>query len=355
MLTRDEILYWLREQDPIKLNELWIQADRLRKDHVGDSVHFRGLIELSSFCRRNCLYCGIRTSRPNLVRYRLSMNEVLSCAQKAADFGYGTLVIQAGEDPGIEKSFITDLIRSIKDQYSLIITLSLGERKEEEWIEWKEAGASRYLLRFETSNQILYEAIHPKAPDTIWPNRLDLLRQLRAIGYEIGSGVMIGIPGQSFSDLARDIELFQELDLDMIGCGPYLAHPDTPLGMIENDPDLRKKYHLPSTDDPVESSNEMAFKVIALARLVCPQANIPSTTAIATIDGKHGRTSGLSRGANVIMPNLTPMKYRALYEIYPHKAATLETAEETHTTAVDQVRSIGRSIGSGPGGRFDPK
>lgn len=348
---REEILFWLREKDPEKLKELWARADRLRAENVGDAVHFRGLIELSSFCRRNCLYCGIRASRPGLTRYRLTREEALSCVQKAVDFGYGTVVIQAGEDPGIDQNFITDLIREIKARSSLIITLSLGERKEEEWIAWKEAGADRYLLRFETSNQILYNAIHPKAPDTVWPNRLDLLRRLREIGYEIGSGVMIGIPGQSIDDLARDIELFQELDLDMIGCGPYLAHPDTPLGKIEQDPDLGKQYGLPATEDPVESSNEMAFKVIALARLVCPSANIPSTTAIATIDGKQGRTSGLSRGANVIMPNLTPMEYRALYEIYPHKAAALETAEQTHAIAIDQVKSIGRFPGSGPGGR----
>lgn len=356
MLTQQEILNWLREKDPEKIHELIESADRLRGQTVGNAVHFRGLIELSSWCRRNCLYCGIRAFRTDLVRYRMTKEEVLECAKTAFDFGYGTVVIQAAEDPGISESFISEIIQEIKERYSLAVTLSLGERKESEWIRWKEAGADRYLLRFETSNQKLYEAIHPKAPDTIYPNRFALLRKLREIGYEVGSGVMIGIPGQNMSDLARDIELFHELDLDMIGCGPFLAHPATPLGSLTGDPvkdaEIRSKYHLPEAEEQVESSNDMAFKVIALTRLVCPKANIPSTTAVATIDGKKGRVSGLSSGANVIMPNLTPTRYRALYEIYPNKAATFETAKQTHQTAMEQIESIGRTLGTGKGSRL---
>ena len=355
MLTEQEILKWLREKDPQMIRTLIESADRLRHEKVGDAVHFRGLIELSSWCRRNCLYCGIRSSRPGLVRYRMTREEVLESAEIACRFGYGTVVLQAAEDPGISEEFISEVIREIKKRFDMAVTLSLGERKKDEWIRWKAAGADRYLLRFETSNQRLFEAIHPKAPDTVYPNRFELLKQLREIGYEVGSGVMIGIPGQNMSDLAHDIKLFQELDLDMIGCGPFLAHPATPLGSFTGDlaadDQIRSKYRLPEADEQTESSNEMAFKVIALTRLVCPESNIPSTTAVATLDGEHGRVSGLSSGANVIMPNLTPTRYRALYEIYPNKAATFETAEQTHQTALEQIRSIGRSFGQGHGSR----
>ncbi|MDO4585988.1 MAG: radical SAM protein [Planctomycetia bacterium] len=378
MISLDDILFWLREKDADKLQELWQLADNVRQNNVGHFVHLRGLIELSNYCRRNCLYCGIRASHQNISRYRLSMKEALECAKLAHEFEYGTVVIQSGEDFLLDEGFIAELIQEIKRRFSLAITLSLGERNESEWVRWKEAGADRYLLRFETSNQQLFEAIHPRAADSIYPNRLKLLRTLREFGYEIGSGVMIGIPGQSVSDLANDIELFRELELDMIGCGPYLAHPETPLGRlsiqngfwVSNDfssplnltqnPDLSKNqskemqskinsFRFPCSSEQVESSNEMAFKVIALARLVCPTANIPSTTAIATIDGKQGRINGLSRGANVIMPNLTPIEYRNLYEIYPNKAAVYETAQQTHQMAIEQIHSIGREAGKGPG------
>lgn len=350
----DELKVWLRCDEPSQLEELWLAADRLRREWVGDAVHFRGLVELSSYCRRNCLYCGIRAAH-QLVRYRMTKEEVLESARMARDFGYGTLVIQTGEDPGVTKDFISDTIKAVKDQFGLAVTLSLGERTEEEWVAWKQAGADRYLLRFETSNPRLFRIIHPgmagaKTSDEL--PRIAMLRTLRQIGYEIGSGVMVGIPGQSIDDLAGDIDLFRKLDLDMIGCGPYLPHPATPLGRIAaGDDEAMRQFDFVPACEQVENSNSMAFKVVALTRLVCPSANIPSTTAVATIDGHTGRIKGLSRGANVIMPNLTPTQYRMLYEIYPNKAATFETATQTHDMAVLQVKSIGRFPASGPGGR----
>ena len=352
----EEIKAWLRCTDSVQLEELWLAADRLRHERVGDGVHFRGLVELSSYCRRNCLYCGIRASH-QLTRYRMTKEEVLDSARTASMFGYGTIVIQTGEDPGVTKDFITDVIKEIKDRFGLAITLSLGERTQEEWIAWKEAGADRYLLRFETSNPRLFRMIHPGVGDTTLSGddlpRVAMLQTLRRIGYEIGSGVMVGIPGQSIEDLANDIDLFRKLDLDMIGCGPYLPHPATPLGRIAaGDADVKSQYDFVPAREPVDNSNSMAFKVIALTRLACPNANIPSTTAIATVDGQAGRMSGLLRGANVIMPNLTPTPYRMLYEIYPNKAAIFETAQQTHNLAVCQVKSIGRFLASGPGGRI---
>lgn len=358
MLSFNDIYSLLKEQDPQSLTALWQEADSLRQANVGNAVHFRGLLELSNYCRRNCLYCGIRAGHQGIARYRMTEDEILDGARLAASFGYGTVVLQAGEDSVLTGDVIANIVKNIKSQWGLAVTLSLGERTEEEWAQWREAGADRYLLRFETSNQRLFNAIHPDfAGKKSKGTRIDMLKTLRRLGYEIGSGVMIGIPGQSYTDLANDLLLFRELDLDMIGCGPYLPHPATPLGTLSSNADTdadrekREQYGLPSTDDQVANSIEMGYKVIALTRLLCPESNIPSTTAIATMDGEHGRVNGLSRGANVIMPNLTPQKYRALYEIYPGKAATLEDAEQTHRTALEQVSAAGRIPGTGPGRR----
>ena len=288
--------------------------------------------------------------------------EILDCARKAHEWKFGTLVMQAGEDLALDEGLIADLIVEIKERFSLAITLSLGERKEREWRRWKEAGADRYLLRFETSNQELFRVIHPAAPNCAPQDRIALLRLLRAIGYEVGSGVMIGVPGQSFSDLARDLALFRDLDLDMIGCGPFLPHADTPLGRLEkidgrwqtkgpndNQVSAINHFNYPTVVDQVPNDLATTFKVVALTRILLPNANIPSTTAIATVDGQMGRKSGLERGGNVVMPNLTPMKYRKLYEIYPDKAGSDEDAERTTQTALRQISEIGRFQGEGTG------
>ena len=366
-LTENEIIAWLREEDPQKLEELFRKADLLRRQHVGEAVHLRGLVEISNICRRNCLYCGVRASRSNIKRYRLAAEEVLEGARLAAGFGYGTVVIQGGEDFSLDAVFVAGIVREIK-KLGLAVTLSLGERPESDWRLWREAGADRYLIRFETSNRSLFDVIHPRVgkKDSFgFDGRLGSLLTLRGMGYEIGSGVMIGIPGQSYRDLARDLILFQLLDLDMIGTGPFLAHPETPLGKAAlalaaaPGADLAEKRKLaagagfdyPIPDDQVPSSNLMAFKVIALTRLLLPDSNIPSTTAIATNDAVHGRVTGLMSGANVVMPNLTPTKYRAMYEIYPNKSATFDSPEETHRKAIEQIREAGRTPGTGPGGR----
>jgi biotin synthase len=267
--------------------------------------------------------------------------EVLDCARQAVAFGYGTLVLQAGEDPGITCAGMADLIRKIKEETPLAVTLSLGERTEDELQTWREAGADRYLLRFETSNRTLYDRLHPPRPNTL-SDRLALLRQIRQLGYEVGSGMMIGLPGQTFDDVARDIEVFRELELDMIGVGPFLAHPDTPLG------DPASPSPLPA-DEQVPPTELMTYKVIALTRLACPRANIPSTTALATLNRHQGRELGLKRGANIVMPNLTPARYRVHYEIYPNKACLQETADACSTCMEWRIRGIGRSLGAGRG------
>ncbi len=342
-LSLDDIECWLRETNETRLETLWTAADEVRRNTVGDEVHLRGLIEISNCCLRNCAYCGLRVDNNKVQRYRMGKDEILACAHQAKEFGYGTTVLQAGEDHGITRDWMADVIRAIKTETGLAVTLSLGERSEDDLIAWREAGADRYLLRFETSNRELYARIHPPAKGKTVSDRPAILRTLQRLGYEAGSGVMIGIPGQSYASLAEDIALFRELDLDMIGVGPFIAHPDTPLGANT----------LPSApeDEQVPNTELMTYKVVALTRLACPEANLPSTTALATLNLANGRELGLLRGANILMPNLTPPEYRVLYEIYPAKACIQETARDCNTCMSARIRSIGRVPGAGHGGR----
>jgi biotin synthase len=342
MMNTREILNWLRQSDPRRLDELWAAADRVRRQNVGDEVHLRGLIEISSHCARRCLYCGLRSGRAEIPRYRMTNREILDCVALLPKLGCRTVVLQAGEDPLLTQARITELIEGIRASHArddLAITLSLGERSEAELAAWKTAGADRYLLRFETSDRALFNRIHPPAAERPG-DRIALLGVLRHLGYQVGSGVMIGIPGQTCDSLARDIELFGELDLDMIGVGPFIPHPDTPLGAVPGgQPD----------GDQVPATEEMTYKVLALARLTCPRANIPSTTALATINRVDGREKGLRRGANVVMPNCTPSKYRRLYEIYPDKACITEEPADCHACLAGRIGQIGRKIGAGRG------
>jgi len=337
---------WLRETDGDALETLWAAADACRREQVGEAVHFRGLIEISSHCVRRCAYCGLTAGR-TIERYRMTDEEILACAREAVEYGYGTVVLQAGEDPGLDRDRVAGLVRALKSlPGGLAVTLSLGERTDEEFSAWREAGADRYLLRFETSDPDLYRRIHPSRIGEV-SDRIAMLRRLRAFGYEPGSGVMVGIPGQTWAGLVRDLATFRELDLDMIGIGPYLPHPDTALGRGEI-PSAAPAEQVPPTELTV-------YKMVALARLHCPTANLPSTTALATINKAEGRELGLRRGANVVMPNLTPVRYRRLYEIYPSKACIDETAKDCRNCLRRRVESIGRTVGKGRGSRGGQK
>jgi biotin synthase len=341
-LSQSAILDWLRETRPERLRSLYEQADAVRRQSVGDAVHLRGLIEISSHCVRQCMYCGLRRGNRTLERYRMTREEILDCARQAEHLGYGTVVMQAGEDPALTAQSVAEIIQWIKRETALAVTLSLGERHQYELRLWRSAGADRYLLRFETSDPKLYRAIHPRGAAA--PDRLALLRTLKALGYEAGGGVMVGIPGQSCESLAQDVLAFRALDLDMIGIGPYIPHPLTPLGSGALRPAIDPAEQAPATE-------EMVYKMVALARIMCPTANIPSTTALATINKAHGRTRGLSVGANVVMPNLTPLKYRSLYQIYPAKACIEESATDCHQCLRGQIHSLGRFAGRRRGGR----
>jgi biotin synthase len=344
-MNQDTILQWLLETDESRLAGLWSEADAVRRTRVGDAVHLRGLIEVSNHCVRRCTYCGIAACAPGVERYRMPQDEILECAQRAKDFGFGTVVMQTGEDPGLTLEFMADTIRRIKARTGLAITLSLGERAPAELKAWKEAGADRYLLRFETSDPALYAAIHPALPGTV-SDRLEQLMVMRDLGFEIGTGVMVGIPGQTWEILAQDIWTFRDYDMDMIGIGPYIPSPGTPL-----EGPLGEHLRDRAGDRQVPGDETTTLKTLALTRLLCPETNIPATTALATMDPGSGRANGLQRGANVIMPNLTPPRYRELYQIYPGKAGLHETADITRARIEAQILALGRHIGRGPGGR----
>jgi biotin synthase len=343
-MHREEILGWLRQTSPAALEELYARADVVRRANVGDEVHLRGLIEISNICSRQCGYCGLRTGNRDLARYRMTAEEILGAALQAEALGYGTVVLQAGESAeAIPTEWINTLLRVIKRRTGLAVTLSLGERSSSDLALWRRSGADRYLLRFETSDPELYRLIHPPHGNVAC-DRVTLLRRLGELGYEVGSGVMVGIPGQTYESLANDLLLFRELDLDMIGIGPYISHPATPLGTGE----WRRQI---AASEQAPNSEEMVYKAVALTRILRPDANIPSTTALATINTRNGRELGLQRGANIVMPNLTPAKYRKLYEIYPNKACIAEAPSDCNGCLRSRIRAIGRVPGQGPGGR----
>ena len=346
-LSREAIEWWLRETDEARLDQLWAAADEARHRSVGDAVHLRGLVEVSNHCVRGCTYCGIRAANRGVERYRVSEEVVLDCARKAVTFGYGTLVLQSGEDYGITREWMAGVLRRIRAETSIAaVTLSLGERPDEDLSAWREAGADRYLLRFETSDDELYRRIHPDLPGRV-SDRMRILRRLQQLGYEAGTGIMVGIPGQTWTSIADDIELFRGMDMDMIGLGPYLPHPATPLGQEY----ARRQFEDDWPEDQAANTELATCKVLALTRLARPDANLPATTALSLANKAGGRAHGLQRGGNVVMPNLTPPEERERYEIYPEKAAVHETAEAIDASIQQLLASLGRTTGAGAGGR----
>ena len=341
-MDRSKILIWLKQEDESKLEWLWDLSDVTRKKNVGDEIHLRGLIEISNHCIFQCTYCGIRSGNKKISRYRMTEEEIMASVFEIEDLGLGTVVFQSGEDYGIETEFLAKIVSRIKSETDLAIALSMGERTTEDLTAWKKAGADRYLLKFETSNQDLYHAIHPDLPGRV-SDRFAILNTLRDLGYEVGSGIMIGIPGQSYESVADDLILFKKLDLDMIAVGPFIPHPDTPLGR-------GKRINIILGDNQVPSTELMTKKVLALSRIMCPEANIPSTTALSVINEK-GREIGFTSGANVVMPNFTPEEYRLKYDIYPGKSSNIVTNRDNIDQVISEIRGLGRGIGKGQGER----
>lgn len=332
-LTREDIICLLKLEDEEALAELYRLADSYREKYVGDEVHLRGLIEFSNHCRKNCFYCGIRRGNRKAERYRMSVEEILENVAAAEKLGYKTVVLQSGEDLYYTADMLTELVERIKQRFDVAVTFSIGERPYEEYHRLYNAGADRFLIRFETSNRELYQKLHP---DSNYDERMTALKWLKEIGYQVGSGIMIGLPGQTAEDLADDILTFREMELDMVGVGPYICHGETPLAGNPN------------------GTVEMTYKVIALTRIVTRYANIPATTALATLRQADGREAALQAGANVVMPNVTPVKYRALYELYPAKVCISENAEQCHGCIHGRIFSIGRLVSQGYGHSFYP-
>ncbi|MPL65707.1 [FeFe] hydrogenase maturase subunit HydE [bioreactor metagenome] len=318
-LEKDEIVALLENSDCDQA--ITIAADRVRKQYVGDEVHLRGLIEFSNICRQNCFYCGLRAENGAVKRYRLETDEILELARKAKGYGYKTLVLQSGEDTSFTVQKLTDIISRIK-KLDMAITLSIGEKSREEYCAYKEAGADRYLLRIETTDSQLYQKLHPHMS---LENRKQCLYTLKELGYEVGTGCLVGLPGQTLESLADDILFFQELDTDMIGLGPFIPHQSTPL------------------KNEVGGTFAMAIKVMAIVRLLLPDSNIPATTAMETLNSK-GRLIALQSGANVVMPNVTEGDYRKMYELYPGKICVNDTPAHCRSCITGKISSIGRTV-----------
>ncbi|HII4525901.1 TPA: [FeFe] hydrogenase H-cluster radical SAM maturase HydE [Clostridium perfringens] len=332
-LSRDEIIALLKD-DSIN-EELFKAADEFRKKYLGDEVHLRGLIEFTNICKRNCMYCGLRRDNKNLNRYRLSHEEIIDFAKKAVGYGYKTLVLQGGEDDYYTVERLVPIVKDLK-ALGVALTLSIGERPFEEYEALKKAGADRFLLRIETTDRELYEELDPGMSHE---NRIQCLKNLRKLGYEVGSGCLVGLPGQKIESLADDILFFKELDVDMNGIGPFIPNEDTPLKDAEG------------------GQFELALKVMAIVRLLLPDINIPATTAMETLN-KQGRVIALQCGANVVMPNVTEGEYRKLYALYPGKICTGDTPAHCRGCISGKIRGIGRIVSDGPGFRangFKPK
>ncbi|OGV49737.1 MAG: [FeFe] hydrogenase H-cluster radical SAM maturase HydE [Lentisphaerae bacterium GWF2_52_8] len=313
--------------DPASASWLFQKADEIRRLHCGDDIHVRGIIEFSNICKRNCLYCGLRAKNAKVRRYRLTESEIVKAALAAAALDIRTLVLQSGEDVYFDVKRLCSIIRVLKKETGAAVTLSVGERTRDEYAAFKKAGADRFLLRFETSDPGLFAMLKP---DSSFENRFNCLKWLREAGFQVGSGIMTGVPGQSFKILAGDLLRFQELNLDMVGIGPFIPHPDTPLGPAPG------------------CSIDLALKAVALTRLLTLNAHIPATTAIGTVD-PLGRQKALRCGANVIMPNVGPLEYREDYAIYPDKICVSDTSENCAACVNSIIAGLGRTRAAGPG------
>jgi biotin synthase len=323
-LDKAEIIKWLRADDP---SELFIFADKLRKEYFGDEVCIRGIIEFSNYCSKDCLYCGLRKSNKDLKRYRISPDEIITTALGIEKFGYKTILLQSGQEDGYSIDILCDIIKKIKTNLDCAITLSLGEKNFDQYKKLKESGADRYLLRFETSNRKLFQKLKP---DSSYDKRLNCLKDLKTLGFQVGSGMMIGLPGQTDKILAEDILLIRDLDLDMVGIGPFLSHHNTPLAGVAS------------------GTLDLTLRALALIRILVPYAHIPATTAMGTVE-KNGRQKALRSGANVIMPNVTPTQYRKYYQIYPNKICIDENPLDCGGCIQNMLKSLGRTIATHKG------
>jgi len=331
-LTREEIVFLLSLNSKEEVLKLYRRADEVRKEYCGDEVHLRGIIEFSNYCEQDCLYCGLRISNDALPRYRMTREEILRTVDYIVKADIKTIVLQSGEDFFFTTEFITNVIIRIKEKYDVAITLSLGERGFEEYSEWRNTGADRYLLKHETANKRLYSAIHNRQNLN---ERIKHLKFLKSIGFQTGSGDIIGLPGQTIEDIADDILLCKNLINDMASFSPFIPSYDTPFRKVS------------------KADLELTLKTMAVARIVLKDAHIPSTTALGSLV-ESGREKGLEVGANVIMPNYTPLPYRKDYKIYEGKICVTDDPLACADCLRLMIEGLGRRVDEGKGNSLKP-
>lgn len=300
---RKDIEYLLALEDPEETQELFDFADEVRRKFVGDGILLRGIVEFSNYCRNTCSYCGLNKFNKTLQRYRLTKDEIIASIKNIVSTGIKTVVLQSGEDKKLNTNWLKEVIEQIKTDFNIAVTLSVGQWSYADYQLWKQAGADRYLLKIETADEALYQTLHPQMS---FENRMKCSGNLKALGYQNGSGCIVGLKGQTIQTLAEDILFFKKEDFDMIGIGLFIPHNNTLLG----------KEAL--------GSLKLTLKTLAVTRIVTKDTHLPATTAIGSAGGCDERMKALRAGANVIMPNFTPEPYRKLYEIYPNKRCVNE-------------------------------
>lgn len=328
-LSREEITVLLENLTPEERELLYNKALKTKQVYYGDKVYLRGLIEFSNFCRQDCLYCGIRASNAKVERYRLTLEEILACCDKGYELGYRTFVLQSGEDLWYTTSLLSALIQQIKRRYpeEIAVTLSIGERSAETYQSLFASGADRFLMRHETASKELYEKLHPTMR---FEDRQSCLKALKEIGYQVGAGFMVGLPGQTPLDLAEDLHYLKKLHPGMIGIGPFIPHSETPLGAEKG------------------GTVEDTLVMVALARLLIPDSLIPATTALGTLH-PQGREMALKAGANVLMPIITPTSVRKQYALYENKICGDDHPEDCRYCIERRIQAVGFEVDLGRG------
>jgi len=334
-LTEEEILELLSLED---FSRLLAAADGVREKYLGGEVHLRALIECSNYCKQNCVYCGLRRDNKNLERYRIEEDAIIELASNAKTYGYKTIVLQSGEDSYYNIEKLIRIISEIK-KLDMALTLSIGEKTYEEYKAFRDAGADRYLLRIETTDEKLYAKYDPGMS---LKNRMRCLEDLKVLGYEVGSGIIVGLPGQTLESIAKDIIYLKSIPVDMAGIGPFIYNPDTPI----LDGADGAKY----SKENEKINFNLSLKVMAVLRLLMPDINIPATTAMETLDPR-GRIIALQSGANVVMPNATEGRYRKQYAIYPGKICVGESPAQCSLCIAGKIISIGRTVSQSKGFR----
>ena len=322
--SREELEFLIDNRNEEMAQKLFALAQRRALEHYGNKIYVRGLVEISSFCKNDCLYCGIRRSNHNAQRYRLTKDEILECCREGWELGFRTFVLQGGEDAYYSDGIMTEIIASIRAGYQdCAITLSLGEKTRETYRRYYDAGANRYLLRHETATPEHYAKLHPK--ELSLANRMECLQNLKEIGYQVGCGFMVGSPYQTTADLARDLLFIKSFAPQMVGIGPFIPHHDTPFA-----------------DKPAGTA-ELTLFLLAIVRLMNPKVLLPATTALGTIEG-DGRERGILAGCNVVMPNLSPQSVRKKYMLYDNKLSSGEEAAEARAALERRVEAIGYRV-----------